>query len=460
MNLTIKEKMYLLAAAVALVSLTILGVALYGIKSFNDIAHTRDLARETESRMLMLRRHEKDFFARKDLKYQGKFNEQLATLKQRLQELQAMSMTIGTASGDAEQLQTVFSTYGQKFEQVVNVMVRIGLDHKSGLHGDLRRAVHQAESMIRESGSDTLLSANLMLRRHEKDFFQRHDLKYAESFDATHQAFKEALLADGLASDSQRAILSQMETYQSLFHQTVDAYVQLGLDPRSGLHGEMRRAVHESETLLDSTIAHTVTAIEREQRRVEKTITTTALTLSLALIAVIIVLVRNIVRSLQRLLHEMNEIAEGDADLRVRLPDQGRDEMAHMATAFNRFVERIQGVVREVTDVSQNLASAADQTAVSIEHTAQMLNRQHRETEQVATAMNQMSATINEVANNAATAADATQCANSDSQRGKNIVNYSVESIRGVGHRRSQGLGDDRSTLPAGRVHRLYPRCH
>jgi len=69
------------------------------------------------------------------------------------------------------------------------------------------------------------------------------------------------------------------------------------------------------------------------------------------------VLSRAIVGPLEAIGHRMKDISEGQGDLKARLDVQGEDEIAEVSRHFNRFVENIQGIIREVTAISSTIAS-------------------------------------------------------------------------------------------------------
>jgi methyl-accepting chemotaxis protein len=57
----------------------------------------------------------------------------------------------------------------------------------------------------------------------------------------------------------------------------------------------------------------------------------------------------------------LKNVSEGEGDLTARLKADGSDETGLMAEYFNRFVERIMSVVRDVKEIANNLASASDE---------------------------------------------------------------------------------------------------
>ncbi len=125
----------------------------------------------------------------------------------------------------------------------------------------------------------------------------------------------------------------------------------------------------------------------------------------------------------------MEDIAEGEGDLTRRLPVRGSDEIAMLASAFNRFVEKVQGVVRQVAGSTSQLAAAAEEMSLITDETRKGVQRQRNETEQVATAMNEMTATVQEVARHAESAAGAAQQADEEANAGRQVVQGTVEAI-------------------------------
>jgi methyl-accepting chemotaxis protein len=121
--------------------------------------------------------------------------------------------------------------------------------------------------------------------------------------------------------------------------------------------------------------------------------------------------------------------AQQNGDLSFRLPPQNNREMQRLAEGFNDFIARIQGLVREVSQSAEQLDSASREVSQVTNETHAGVSQQQAETDQVATAMNQMTATVEEVARNAAAAADAARNANQQSSNGKAIVQQTMTSI-------------------------------
>jgi methyl-accepting chemotaxis protein len=156
---------------------------------------------------------------------------------------------------------------------------------------------------------------------------------------------------------------------------------------------------------------------------------------------------------LQNAAAAMRDISEGEGDLTQRLKVKGKDEIAQLAQAFNRFAEKIQGLVAQVTGFTATLASAATEMSAITETTSVGARRQHEETDQVASAITQMMSTVNETARNANEAATAAQHADIETNAGRDVVSKTVSSINSLAHEIDRvttvihRLGDDTANI-------------
>lgn len=136
-----------------------------------------------------------------------------------------------------------------------------------------------------------------------------------------------------------------------------------------------------------------------------------------------------IVSPLTDLALKLEDISSGDGDLTVRLKGKGKTEFAWVAYSFNTFVKKIAKTVNDISATSDKVATASHHLATITDATEQGVARQLAETTQVATAMEEMTATVQEVARNAVNASDAASNADSEASTGKDIVSQAVCEI-------------------------------
>ncbi len=131
--------------------------------------------------------------------------------------------------------------------------------------------------------------------------------------------------------------------------------------------------------------------------------------------------------SIQRIKAILHDVANGDLTQRVQL--DSRDELQGIATDINLMVEKTNSLVSQVINAAGQVVTGADEGAATSQATRDGVSRQNSEIEQVATAMNEMSATVHEVANNASSAAQATRDADKQANTGQAVVNEAIQSI-------------------------------
>jgi methyl-accepting chemotaxis protein len=140
--------------------------------------------------------------------------------------------------------------------------------------------------------------------------------------------------------------------------------------------------------------------------------------------------VRSIASVVDEIEHATTRLAEGDLAARVNY--MGHDELGQVARAFNKMAENFKGGLSEVAGATSQLAAAAEELSAINAETNQGISRQQSETERVATAVNEMSTTVHDVARNAAQAAQATQGADAEAQRGKQVVKENIRAIEAL----------------------------
>ncbi len=147
-------------------------------------------------------------------------------------------------------------------------------------------------------------------------------------------------------------------------------------------------------------------------------------------LALLLMISRSVTEPLQRTLMAFKNIAEGEANLTLRLEERGRDELSQVSVYFNAFVGRIQSLVssvRDSVDHSRELSSSLSNVA---HQAAQATNSMQQETQSVAAAINQMSATASEVAANAQLAAESAKDADSQADSTNLVVTHAMGNIR------------------------------
>lgn len=141
---------------------------------------------------------------------------------------------------------------------------------------------------------------------------------------------------------------------------------------------------------------------------------------------------RGISGRIKKTVTALNDIAEGEGDLTQRLEIENQDELGELSMSFNRFVERIHEMVKHISSSTVQLGAAAEEMSSITASTNQGIQRQRSETEQVATAMNEMTSTVQEVARHASEAAASAHNAEDETRHGHEVVQDTVNAINAL----------------------------
>ncbi|MBG4494504.1 methyl-accepting chemotaxis protein [Pseudomonas aeruginosa] len=150
---------------------------------------------------------------------------------------------------------------------------------------------------------------------------------------------------------------------------------------------------------------------------------------------------RGVTRPILGVAHMLRDIASGEGDLTQRLPHTGRDELGELAGWFNRFLDKLQPIIRDVKVSVRDARSTADQSAAISSQTSAGMQQQFREIDQVATASHEMTATAQDVARSAAQAADAARGADQATRDGLALIDRTTQSIDSLAANLTSAMG-------------------
>ncbi|MEI4551450.1 methyl-accepting chemotaxis protein [Pseudoalteromonas spongiae] len=118
-----------------------------------------------------------------------------------------------------------------------------------------------------------------------------------------------------------------------------------------------------------------------------------------------------------------------DNDIAKQVYTGRSDELGQLQLTIKMLQTQQETIVWRINDATSGLDTVAHSTMDTAEKTNQLMQQQNREVEQVAAAINQMSATVKEVAQNASLTADATQVADNEVVEGQQVVDRTTADI-------------------------------
>ena len=233
--------------------------------------------------------------------------------------------------------------YDNSFKDLLKAFMERGFqDH--GVEGQLRTAIHEVE----DAEFDYDRASMLMLRRHEKDFFLRKDLKYPERFNTAINEFKSTIQStvdDGSPdfAEKKSVILSNLSNYQSKFNYIVELEQKIGLAPDQGIVGSLNNKLHATEML----IGRLINAIKSEtgfqtNQAVAVLVGIFALQILIGFILVVVYsgMIANAVKQIRDAI-----VALAGGRFPERLVLKTQDEISETKVALNNLVDRIKSAV-------------------------------------------------------------------------------------------------------------------
>lgn len=139
------------------------------------------------------------------------------------------------------------------------------------------------------------------------------------------------------------------------------------------------------------------------------------------------VLTKIVTKPLNRAVIMAHKLADGD--LTVEIKPTNNDETGILLGAMQDTVKKLREMLSTISSASNELATASEELSVITEQTAQGIAQEEIESDLVATAINQMTSTVHDVADNAAHAADAADSANKTAISGSLVVKNTISAI-------------------------------
>ncbi len=448
-NITIRQKLIGLIAAIALV-LLIIGTMTY--LSFNKVEtlhqHLAN-AKQIQQNMLTMRKAEKDFMLRELTNYnyfkteQSPYLDAFHKVKNDNQEIiaeleESSYIREYKLHENLETLKADFEEYEKHFDNLVQLLTERGLKDY-GRIGEMRTAVKTLEENYNDASF--IAAQQLMLRKHEKDYLLRKDISYQKKLNDAVEAFVQQIRRTNQLSESKKDILTmRLKNYQQAFNNIINIDARIGMSETEGIKSQLRTTIHKTEPEIDTI----VNVIKDES---EKSISTTIRNIIILIIFFLLItvgLLIFILNTIQRGLHEaqsaVNAVAHGDfsQNVEIRTHDEigqllkdvqlmitklrksvmvaqevskgnllvlntmNEDEFeGELDDALIQMVNRLKIILEEIMMASDNFATVSNQLSTSSEQLSAGSSEQAASSEEISSSIEEMTSSIAQNAENA-----------------------------------------------------------
>lgn len=341
-NISIKTKLIGLSVIVSLSFLLILIIELVSINKIDNISVISNNIQNMEIQLLELRKNEKDFLARKDLKYLDNFQKSVQNIERMKNILDNEFIKSDIDQTELNNYKKVIDEYSNIFTKVVKFQEKIGLNPEDGLYGALRDSVHLVQEFAKKSNDNYLLATVYDLRKQEKDFMLRLDEQYVEKFNK---------IITKLENDEKYKDLNKIIVdYRTNFLNLVQAEKEKGLNEDSGLMKDMRNVVHKSNKSLENLTTAINDKTEKLHQKIEIFSYIFIIAIASFIIIALLYISRIINKSLSSFQKELSQffsfLNNETANINL-LDDKNNDEFGNMSKIINANIIKVQENIKK-----------------------------------------------------------------------------------------------------------------
>ncbi|MDX1304373.1 methyl-accepting chemotaxis protein [Photobacterium sp.] len=169
--------------------------------------------------------------------------------------------------------------------------------------------------------------------------------------------------------------------------------------------------------------------IQKNTDILNNSITIALLVAVLAIIPLSIAAINMAFKPIVSLRNIVTELSQGNGDLSRRLDVYTQDDLGKIAAGINQFIANLQEMMLDVAQSSHLISSEINQLREQTDSNQTLLTAHSEETEQVVTAITEMSSAVDSAAQSAASAAKLTQKTNNEAEQSKIVVQEAVQSV-------------------------------
>ncbi|HHX8314980.1 methyl-accepting chemotaxis protein [Vibrio diabolicus] len=392
--MTIRQKLYFLGVIAILGIVALLGTSSHFANKSNELNHAIKLVGDLEIRLLNLRRNEKDFLLRSNDKYLNKFDANVDKFLNTEKEL--ASILTSNELPSSQRFKQDLLAYQKGFQNLVSAYQRYGLDAKSGLLAAYEQALLEAKQ---RSDHQQLLA---LVR------------------------FDSAVKSGQFNSDLLVGLYAPELTKTGKLVATQKQVVGVAYD--QGLLGETRALSHAVEEQFEtfSTALSSAAAKRDEQMSTIKQVIT-ALILGV-IFALIWQISRSINTRVNSLLGTIRSISETN-NMGLRSDLKGKDELFDISHHLNDLLDKLEQLISGTQEKSAQLTASTDNMHRELEGVMEQFHTQTDHTASMATAVQQMVATIGEISESTSVAVEGVHQAANNAEQGRSVVETTVTNI-------------------------------
>ncbi|MGF1802591.1 methyl-accepting chemotaxis protein [Vibrio gigantis] len=371
-----------------------------------QMSEAKQITKELEVRLLNLRRNEKDFLLRSDMKYLDKFDVNYNKFLASESELGAVLSDLGLAN--STHLREDIETYHTSFVNLVKASEVYGLARDKGLLGEFHALLDNISATASAEQKIELYLFNDLIEMGELD-------------------------------PSVLSITSNMSSSAALIdaaRQVVEQKRVIGLKHNEGLLGEARSGSHAIETQFKEFSAVLDQETQREMDKLSLINNILCITLLVSIILFSWLIVRSIIGKIESLLSVIRNIVDSN-DVSIRSHLDGKDELSTLGQYFNQLLDQLEGLIAASQSKSLQLTRSTSNMHNELESVIKQFEVQANHTSTMTTSVQEMVQTIGEISESTSVAAEGVYQAKANADKGREVVVETISNITQLSERLS-----------------------
>ncbi|MCG9673187.1 methyl-accepting chemotaxis protein [Vibrio chagasii] len=366
-----------------------------------QMSEAKQITKELEVRLLNLRRNEKDFLLRNDMKYLDKFDVNYNKFLASESQLNVVLNDLGLVN--STHLREDIETYHTSFVELVKATEVYGLTRDKGLLGQFHEVL---DSMSATASAEQKV-----------EFYLFNELIEKGTFDPS------------MLSLSSSALLETAK-------QVVEQKKVIGLKHNEGLLGEARYGSHVIETQFKEFSAVLDQETQKEMDKLSLINNILCVTLLVSIILFSWLIVRSIIGKIESLLSVIRNIVDSN-DVSIRSHLDGKDELSTLGQYFNQLLDQLEGLISASQSKSLQLTQSTSNMHDELESVIKQFEVQANHTSTMTTSVQEMVLTIGEISESTSVAAEGVQQAKVNADKGREVVVDTINNITQLSERLS-----------------------
>lgn len=417
------------------------GIGIFSAISLNKIKNLTDNTSEIENLEKTILESEKEqnnyfiyslnnpeYYKNGISPYITKFNENISEGIDICNNLQQVKILDQENKKKIASIKVELENYKLAFDLIQSEQKQLGFKDW-GLIGEMRNEIHNVEVIIQNLNLIRSETYMLMLRRHEKDFLLRKDIKYKDKFDDELEEFIAYLDNTNLNQKTKNELKQHLVSYAEIFHSIINKNTIVGLDDQTGLFGEMYTAINNMDPMINSVKTH---VNNYESKNAKRSILFLIILFLGGTIYAILnttyisrIIIREIGGEPAQVASIVEQVAQGN------LKHQFKNKQTGIMRSLAVLIEKLNNILGEIQLNSESILVSSKELSKTSEQISHGASEQASNVEEVTATIEQMSASI--------------QCNADNAQQTKKISDKTKLELEAVSSHSSESVGSTRN---------------